>query len=90
MGAFSYLGNIYNLDTLDTRFVVSSNTPYKAVVEARDDTATASKERAARWNSRPQSESRWKTPEFYLYYVLFGAALPSMFWVAYEASKSTT
>ncbi|KAH8159235.1 hypothetical protein CIB48_g9018 [Xylaria polymorpha] len=89
MGAFSYLGNIYNLDTLDTRFVVSSNTPYKAVVEARDDTATASKERAARWNSRPQSESRWKTPEFYLYYVLFGAALPSMFWVAYEASKTT-
>ncbi|KAI0452845.1 MBOAT, membrane-bound O-acyltransferase family-domain-containing protein [Xylaria acuta] len=89
MGAFSFLGNVYGLDTLDTRFTVSSATPYKTVVEARNDTAAASKERAAKWNSRPQSESRWNTPEFYLYYVVFAFAIPAMFRIAYNASKTT-
>lgn len=88
-GALSFLRNVYDLDTLDTRFTVSSTTPYKAVVEARNDTADASRERAARWNGRPPSESRWRTPEFYLYYVVFVIAMPSMFWIAYDASKST-
>ncbi|KAI1181937.1 MBOAT, membrane-bound O-acyltransferase family-domain-containing protein [Nemania serpens] len=88
-GALSFLRNVYDLDTLDTRFTVSSTTPYKAVVEARNDTADASRERAARWNGRPPSESRWRTPEFYLYYVVFVIAMPSMFWIAYDASKTT-
>ncbi|KAI1174280.1 MBOAT, membrane-bound O-acyltransferase family-domain-containing protein [Nemania sp. FL0916] len=89
MGAFSFLRHIYDLDTLDTRFTVSSSTPYRTVIEARSDAAAASKERAARWNSRPasSSESRWKTPEFYLYYVVFIVAIPYMFWIAYQASS---
>ncbi|KAI1418892.1 MBOAT, membrane-bound O-acyltransferase family-domain-containing protein [Xylaria sp. FL1777] len=104
MGAFSYLRNVYDLDSLDTRFTVSSTTPYRAVVEARGDAAAASKERAAKWNSRPASSSssssspsspspsskpRWNTPEFYLYYVVFVVAIPYMFWITYDASKAT-
>ncbi|KAI0909212.1 MBOAT, membrane-bound O-acyltransferase family-domain-containing protein [Ustulina deusta] len=97
MGAFSFLRNIYDLDSLDTRFTVSSNTPYTTVVEARSDAAAASKERAAKWNSRPSSssssssssKSRWNTPEFYLYYIVFVVAVPSMFRIAYDASKTT-
>ncbi|KAI1298530.1 MBOAT, membrane-bound O-acyltransferase family-domain-containing protein [Xylaria venustula] len=90
MGAFSLFRNIYDLDTLDTRFTVSSTTPYKTVVEARNDATAASKDRASKWNSRPSSStSRWNTPEFYLYYAVIIIAVPSMFWIAYEASKTT-
>ncbi|RWA11429.1 hypothetical protein EKO27_g3658 [Xylaria grammica] len=91
MGAFSFFRNVYDLDTLDTRFTVSSNTPYKAVIESRNDATVASKERAAKWNSRPSSssKSRWNTSEFYLYYLVFAFAIPSMFWIAYDASKTT-
>ncbi|RYC59965.1 hypothetical protein CHU98_g6245 [Xylaria longipes] len=89
MGAFSFLGNVYDLDTLDTRFTVSSTTPYKTVVEARNDTAAASKERAEAWNSRPQSRPKWNTPEFFLYYAVCILAVPYMFWIAYDASKAT-
>ncbi|KAJ2984878.1 hypothetical protein NUW58_g5827 [Xylaria curta] len=90
MGAFSFLRNVYNLDTLDTRFTVSSTTPYKAAVEARDAAAAAGKERAARWNT-PLSSSRpmWNTPEFYLYYAALVVTIPAMLWVAYNASKTT-
>jgi len=88
MGALSFLGKIYDLDTLDTRFTVSANTPYKAHLEARND-AAASKERAAKWNSRAL-KSRWNTTEFYLYYVVLAFVVPYMFWVAYDASRSTT
>ncbi|KAI0170652.1 MBOAT, membrane-bound O-acyltransferase family-domain-containing protein [Pestalotiopsis sp. NC0098] len=85
MGALSFFKSLYHLDTLDTRFTNSSSTPYKTVVESRGD-ATASKERAARF-SGTTSPSRWKTPEFILYYVLLSIIIPSMFWTAYNASK---
>ncbi|KAI1114978.1 MBOAT, membrane-bound O-acyltransferase family-domain-containing protein [Nemania sp. NC0429] len=88
-GALSFLRNVYDLDTLDTRFTVSSSTPYAVVVEARSDAPAASRERAARWNGRPPSESRWRTPEFYLYYLIMAFAVPCMFWIAYNASKPT-
>ncbi|KAI3318529.1 putative glycerol:H+ symporter [Xylariaceae sp. AK1471] len=87
MGTLSFLGKVYDLDTLDTRFTVSSTTPYKTVIEARNDTA-ASKERAAKWNSRA-SESRWRTTEFYLYYVIYAFAITYMFWITYDASSTT-
>jgi hypothetical protein len=88
MGAFSFLGRLYDLDTLDTRFTVSSATPYRTVLETRHD-AVASRERAEKWNSRAP-KSRWRTPEFYLYYVVCLVAVPYMFWTTYDASRSTT
>jgi hypothetical protein len=87
MGVISFFRNIYDLDTLDTRFTVKSNTPYKTVIEARNDTTAASKERAEKWNSRSPTSSKWKTPEFFLYYGIFIFALPYMFRKAYSASQ---
>ncbi|KAI0383503.1 MBOAT-domain-containing protein [Hypomontagnella monticulosa] len=87
MGVLSYLRKIYDLDTLDTRFTNSSSTPYKTVIESRND-AAASKERAAKWNNRG-NPSRWNTPEFYLYYIYLGIVIPYMFYIAYDASRTT-
>ncbi|KAI0599951.1 MBOAT family protein [Biscogniauxia sp. FL1348] len=85
MGLLSFFRSIYDLDTLDTRFTNPSSTPYKAVIEARDD-AVASKERASKWNSRAPPP-KWTTPEFILYYLILSFVIPYMFWVAYDASR---
>ncbi|ETS81909.1 hypothetical protein PFICI_06911 [Pestalotiopsis fici W106-1] len=84
MGVLSFFRSIYDLDTLDTRFTTSSSTPYKTVVESRGD-VSASKERAARF-SGSTTPSKWKTPEFFLYYLIIGMCIPAMFWTAYTAS----
>ncbi|KAK7750097.1 glycerol transporter [Diatrype stigma] len=88
MGALSYFRKIYNIDTLDTRFTTPSTVPYKTVIESRDDSAAASRERAAKWNVRTPPPSRWKTPEFYLWYLIFFPAFPAMYWVIYTASRA--
>ncbi|POR35483.1 Glycerol uptake protein 1 [Tolypocladium paradoxum] len=85
MGLLSYLGKVYDLDTLDTRFTNSSSVPYQTVVEARSD-PVASRESAGKALARAQP-SKWRTPEFYLYYVVFALAVPYMFWIAYDVSR---
>lgn len=87
MGSFSFLRSVYDLDTLDTRFTTSSSTPYKAVVDARGD-ATKRERAPAKPDARAQP-SRWGTPEFYLYYVIFIVTVPYMFWIAYDVSRRT-
>lgn len=87
MGALSYFRKIYDLDTLDTRFTNPSSVPYKTVIEARDDPAAASKERAAKWNARTTSPPLWRTPEFYLWGLILYTAIPGMLWVGYNASN---
>lgn len=88
MGVLSFLRSVYDLDTLDTRFTNASSTSYKTVIEDRND-PTKSKERAAKFNGKAQSSRplRWKTPEFYLYFLIIGLAVPYMFWEAYGASS---
>lgn len=90
MGALSYFKKIYDPDTLDTRFTNPSSVPYKTVIEARDDPAAASKERAARWSDRTTTTttpSLWRTPEFFLWGLILYSAIPGMFWVSYNASN---
>ncbi|KAL7620674.1 glycerol transporter [Parahypoxylon ruwenzoriense] len=87
MGVLSFFRAAYDLDTLDTRFTNSPSTPYKTVIESRNDEIPG-KERAAKWNSRAPP-SRWNTPEFYLYFLVIIVAVPYMFWVAYDASRPT-
>lgn len=88
MGIFSFLGKVYDLDTLDTRFTSSSSVPYKTVIEGRAD-PIAQREATAKAQSRA-SPSKWNTPEFYLYYVVFIIAVPYMFWVPYSVSRRTS
>jgi hypothetical protein len=85
MGALSFLRDVYDLDTLDTRFTNSSSTPYNTVIESRGD-AAASKERASRFSGKAEP-SRWRTPEFFFYYLVFIICVPLMFWTAYTASS---
>lgn len=81
---FSFLRSIYNLDTLDTRFTTSSSTPYKVVIESRND----KKEAPHCPQPDPRAEPpKWQTPEFYFYYLVLVVAVPYMFWVAYDVSK---
>ncbi|KAI0845300.1 MBOAT-domain-containing protein [Daldinia vernicosa] len=85
MGVISFVCSMYTLDTLDTRFTNPSSTPYKTVIEERDD-VVASKERAAEWKSRGKP-SKWNTPEFYVYRFLLCFIVPYMFWACYDASR---
>ena len=85
MGLLSFLGSVYDLDTLDTRFTTSSSTSYKTVVDARND-PTAKNGAEKRASSRAQP-SKWNSPEFYLYYLVFLICVPLMFWVPYQVSK---
>ena len=85
MGPITYVGKVYDLDTLDTRFMGSSSVPYQTVIDARDD-PVALREAAIKAQSRTQ-QSKWRTPEFYGYYLVFGLVVPYMFWIAYDVSR---
>ncbi len=87
MGLFSFLRSVFDLDNLDTRFTTPSSVPYRTLAEARRE-AIARGERATRPDPKAQP-SKWGTPEFYLYYLVFIVAVPYMFWVAYEVSRRT-
>jgi hypothetical protein len=97
MSIFSYVRSVYALDTIDTRFTSSSSTPYKAVVDARNNSAQSTAKRddsvpgvgvRTDYSGRPIAQpSKWKTPEFYFYYLVFISVVPYMFWVAYDVSR---
>jgi hypothetical protein len=97
MGLFSYIKSIYSLDTIDTRFTSNSSTPYRAVIEGRNDSIASGVKRddsnggvgvKTDRNGRPIAQpSKWKTPEFYFYYFIFITIVPYMFWVAYDVSR---
>lgn len=88
MGLLSSFRNIYDLDTLDTRFTSSTSVPYQTVIDARSDPAT-SQESSAKTQGRV-SPPKWRTPEFYFYYVIFALAVPLMFWIPYQVSRRTS
>ncbi|KAK8181962.1 glycerol:H+ symporter [Phyllosticta capitalensis] len=96
----SGLRRLYSLDTLDTRFTTSSTTPAKQVnSESRaTDTANSSaqetqngqaKGTAANASIRATNAqpSRWNTPEFYFYYLVFLTVVPMMFKSVYDVSQ---
>lgn len=85
MGPLAFLNSLYDHDTLDTRFTTASSTPYQNVIEARLD-PSIKKDSAAKERSRAQP-SKWKTPEFFLYYVVVAVAIPYMFWITYDVSR---
>jgi hypothetical protein len=89
-----YLRQLYSLDTLDTRFIISSTAPPKqALNELRLDPTRPSPQQVKLSNGKPTKSvegtqpSRWRTPEFYIYYFVFITAIPFMFKVVYDVSK---
>jgi protein-cysteine N-palmitoyltransferase HHAT len=94
MGAWSYVRSIYALDTIDTRFTSSASTPHKAVadVQAEYVRPSSKKDGSARKAPAPADSSlvqpsKWNTPEFYFYYLVFLTCIPYMFWIAYDVSR---
>jgi hypothetical protein len=90
---------LYSLDTLDTRCTIPSTTPPRqAATELQinssdssslrgSDTANEASRKTASDDVKP---SQWKTPEFYFYYLVFIIAVPLMFKVSFDVSKSTS
>ncbi|GMG44771.1 unnamed protein product [Aspergillus oryzae var. brunneus] len=81
----SWFRRLYSLDTLDTRFIVSSNTPLKAV--ATDTRSAPAKDARANAIASNAAPSKWRTPEFWVYYVIFLIAVPLMFKTVIEVSQ---
>lgn len=88
----SYFKRLYALDTLDTRFTVSSKTPLQQTanehaidaLSPRNELVENSLHRRLPLASHP---SKWRTPEFYFYYFCFITIVPLMFYVPYSVSK---
>ena len=81
----SLVAKIYDLDTLDTRFTTPSGVPYRAIVDSRE--VDKREKQLSPLRGAAVEESRWGTPEFWLYYLVIAVALPAMFWVAYDVSR---
>lgn len=96
-----YLRQLYSLDTLDTRFIISSTAPPKqALNELRLDPTRPSPQQDGQAqvrlsNGKPTKSvegaqpSRWRTLEFYIYYFVFITVVPFMFKVVYDVSKES-
>ncbi|KAF2085396.1 putative glycerol:H+ symporter [Saccharata proteae CBS 121410] len=99
MSWLGYLRSLYSLDTLDTRFTVSATSPPKQqATELRIDPAKPSPGESYSQQSRDGQTSKggslgepskWNTPEFYLYYLVFLVAVPLMFKSVYDVSKES-
>ncbi|KAL1953682.1 hypothetical protein VTO42DRAFT_2355 [Malbranchea cinnamomea] len=86
MGLLRFIRRLYSLETLDTRFTVSSSTPLKYAAESRSQGVASRGSGAGRNEAAP---SRWNTPEFYVYYVIFILAVPMMFKAAIDVSQES-
>ncbi|KAH8427571.1 putative glycerol:H+ symporter (Gup1) [Aspergillus melleus] len=83
---FSRLRQLYTLDTLDTRLTVPATTPLKAAADTRPATAKDARAQAIANGAEP---SNWRTPEFYVYYLVFLVAVPLMFKAVIEVSQES-
>lgn len=81
MTILNYVGRLYSLDTLDTRFTKSAKSPSLSN-NVRSISADA--------GVNAPTKSLWRTPEFYFYYICFIVAVPLMFKAAYDVSNRKT
>lgn len=94
-----HMRRLYSLNTLDTRFTISSTTPpNEAVSGQRLDTgkpepANGAPSGSVGLDGRPRGRVdgarplRWRSVEFYVYYLVFLVAIPLMFKTVYDVSK---
>ncbi|KIW45137.1 uncharacterized protein PV06_03549 [Exophiala oligosperma] len=82
----SFFKELYSLDILDTRFTTSSSTSLKHVNGNASNKATVEKDGKP---STPTdiSPSKWRTPEFYFYALVFLFCVPQMYWAVVEVSQ---
>lgn len=87
MTPIAFLQQLYSLDTLDTRFTTSARTPLKAANEDPARTVKPEVEKLLTTLPTGASPSRWRTPEFYVYAVVFVVCVPQMFKAVVDVSQ---
>lgn len=99
MDVLYWLRRLYSLDTLDTRFTVSATTGLSVddrrrphVSSEPHGTTSSDRTRNPRTGGSGStkngpSPSRWKTPEYLIYYLVFLVVVPMMFKVVYDVSE---
>ncbi|PSR87411.1 putative glycerol:H+ symporter [Coniella lustricola] len=85
MSPLSFFRSIYSLDTLDTRFSTPAAASYRTIIDTRADPSSKD-EQKERIASRA-APSKWRTPEFSLYYIVFAICVPLMLWIPYTVSR---
>ena len=86
MGPLTFLRSVYDVGNLDTRFTTPSSVSYKTAVDARNERGPNGHRSV---KPDPGAEpSKWRTPEYYVYYLLLGFIVPYMFYIAYDVSRS--
>ena len=89
MTILSFFRELYSLDTLDTRFTTSAHTPLK--VAADESAKTTTNDGTVSSRAPPgTSTSRWRTPEFALYLLVFLFCVPKMYLSVVEVSQTTS
>ncbi len=93
--ALNFFGQLYSLDTLDTRFIIpASAPPREALEEAKLDPTGSLPGLNGRSKGRSSGDaiqpSRWNTTEFYVYYVVVALSVLSMFKLVLDASNGHT
>jgi len=84
MTLYSFFRDVYSLDTLDTRLTTSSKTPSKDADSTSKDAVKAS-------DLPPgASPTKWGTPEFYLYTLIFVLCVPLMYKAVWDVSQPTS
>lgn len=91
--ALKFIRQLYALDTLDTRFVVPANvSPKEALQEAEHDAHGSLSSLNDKGKSREFADGvnlpRWKTLEFYFYYVSIALSIMYMFKANIDVSQS--
>lgn len=91
MSPFTFFRQLYSLDTLDTRLTTSATTPLDVAQKERD-TANHKGQNGKIENdvSVRAQPSKWNTPEFYFYALVFILVVPQMFKSVIDASKGSS
>lgn len=79
----SWFRELYSLNTLDTRFTTPATTPPRSA----SDTRPVSKDAHANAIASRAQPSKWRTPEFYVYYGVFLTLVPLMFKTVVDVSR---
>jgi protein-cysteine N-palmitoyltransferase HHAT len=87
MTPIAFLRQLYSLDTLDTRFTSSAQTRLKAASEDPAQAAKPQGEKSPAELPAGASPSRWRTPEFYFYALVFIVSVPQMFKAVVDVSQ---
>ncbi|KAF8533912.1 glycerol:H+ symporter [Trichophaea hybrida] len=94
MRLLSLFGTVFSLDTLDYRLTAntarSSSPPKNRTAPSTSGSPSATNESAQSRQTQEESQpSKWKTPEFFLYYLVFGVVVPIMFKIANDVSQES-